>query len=34
MKTSLAPNRERVTVPDGIVLTFGLSKEQNNLVER
>ena len=33
MKTSLAPNRERVTVPDGIVLTFGLSKEQNNLVE-
>lgn len=33
MKTFLAPNGEYITVPDGRVTTFGLSKEQNNLVE-
>lgn len=33
MKTFLAPNGEYITVPDGRVTTFGLSEEQNKLVE-
>ncbi len=33
MKTFLAPNGEYITVPDGRVTTFGLSDEQNNVVE-
>lgn len=33
MKTFLAPNGEYITVPDGRVTTFGLSEEQNTLVE-
>ena len=32
MKTFLAPNGENITIPDGKVITFGLSKEQNKLV--
>ena len=33
MKTFLAPNGEYITIPDGRVTTFGLSKEQNELVK-
>lgn len=33
MKTFLAPNGEYITVPDGRVTTFGLSKEQSIVVE-
>jgi len=33
MKKFLAPNGEYITVPDGRVTTFGLSEEQNELVE-
>ncbi len=33
MKKFLAPNGEYITVPDGIVTTFGLSEEQNKLVK-
>lgn len=33
MKTFHAPNGEYITVPDGRVITFGLSEEQNNLVK-
>ena len=33
MKTFLAPNGEYIAVPDGRVITFGLSEEQNNLVK-
>ena len=33
MKRFLAPNGEYITVPDGRVTTFGLSIEQNELVE-
>ena len=33
MRTFLAPNGEYITVPDGRVTTFGLSKEQNTVVE-
>ena len=33
MKTFLAPNGEYITVPDGRVTTFGLSEEQNELVQ-
>ena len=33
MKKFLAPNGEYITVPDGRVTTFGLSEEQNKLVE-
>lgn len=32
MKRFLAPNGEYITVPDGRVTTFGLNKEQNELV--
>ena len=34
MKTFHAPNGESITVPDGRVTTFGLSVEQNKLVEK
>lgn len=33
MTTFLAPDGEYITVPDGRVTTFGLSEEQNKLVE-
>ena len=33
MKTFLAPNGEYITILDGRVTTFGLSKEQNELVK-
>ena len=33
MKTFLAPNGEYITIPDGRVTTFGLSDEQNKVVE-
>lgn len=33
MNTFLAPNGEYITVPDGRVTTFGLSDEQNKVVE-
>lgn len=33
MKTFLVPNGEYITAPDGRVTTFGLSEEQNKLVE-
>lgn len=33
MKTFLAPNGDHITVPDGRIITFGLSEEQNNLVK-
>lgn len=33
MKTFLAPNGEYITIPDGRVITFGLSEEQNDLVK-
>ena len=33
MQTFLAPNGEYIAVPDGRVITFGLSEEQNNLVK-
>lgn len=33
METFLAPNGERIAVPDGRIMTFGLSEEENKLVK-
>jgi len=33
MKTIFATNGEYITIPDGRVITFGLSEQQNNLVK-